>query len=250
MKQDSIFYAESNSLMLDAFKKAQNTFKYFWRELAWERRRIVPGLDLAIIKVIFNQESSTDTPLAEYMWIGDIDFDGINIKGYLMNEPDVLTNIKKGDYVNITLERLTDWMFSTGNKVYGGFTVQLMRSEMDKKTRKQHDKAWGIDFGDPDKILLAYEQEKHPENLTEHPMCRNAKESFQGFLKQNPNELTVKDEFGYTLLHREVIAGNKAMVEILLEMGSDINAKTNTGHTALDFAKTMEWEHIIPILQK
>jgi uncharacterized protein YegJ (DUF2314 family) len=250
MGENNIFYASDTPPMLDAFKKAQDTFKYFWRELSWERRRIVPALDIANVKVVFNQENSTEKPLVEYMWIDDIDFDGFNIKGSLLNEPDVLTNIKQWDLVEVPLGRIADWMFSTNGKVYGGFTVQLMRSEMDKKTRKQHDKVWGLDFGEPNKILIVYEQEKHPENLTEHPMSINMKESMEEFLKQYPNELTLRDELGYTLLHKETIAGNKTCVEVLLQMGSDINAKTNSGYTAFDFAQKMEWEHIIPLLKK
>ena len=250
MEQNNIYYTKSdNPKILDAIKKAQNTFKYFWRELYWEHHRIVPALDIANAKVIFSQESSNDTPLVEYMWIGDIDFDGINVKGFLINKPDILTNIKQGDFVEIPLARIADWLFSKIGKVYGGFTIQVMRSEMDKKERKKHDKAWGLDFGEPNKILLAYEQDEHPENLTEHPMSVNMKEKFEEFLKQYSNEITLKDEFGYTLLHKETIAGNRTCVEVLLQMGSDVNAKTNTGYTALDFAKKLEWEHIIPILQ-
>ena len=67
---------------------------------------------------------------------------------------------------------------------------------MDKKERKNHDKAWGLDFGDPTKTLIVYDQEKHPENLTEHPMSINMQEKFKDFLKQNLNGLSEKDELG------------------------------------------------------
>jgi uncharacterized protein YegJ (DUF2314 family) len=251
MERNDIYYAKSDTpQMLDAFKKARNTFKYLWRELSWERRRIVPALDMAHVKVVFNQQGPAEDPLVEYMWIGDIDFDGFNLKGFLLNTPSVLTNIKQGDFVEIPFSKIADWMFSTKRKAYGGFTVQLMRSEMDEKTREEHDKAWGLDFGDPNKVLVVYEQEEHPENLIEHPMSINMKESMEEFLKQNPDELVWKDELGYTMLHKETIAGNKTCVEILLQMGSDMSAKTNAGYTALDFAQELEWEHIIPLLKK
>lgn len=252
MERNDIYYAKSDTpQMIEAYKNAQNTFKYFWRELYWEQRRIVPALDMAIVKVIFNQDSSTDTPLGEYMWIGEnIHFDGIFVSGTLMNEPDILTNVKQGDLVGIPLERVCDWLISTKGKVYGGFTIQVMRSEMKKNERNEHDKAWGLDFGDPSKILIVYDQEKHPENLIEHPMSINMQDKFKEYLKQNLNGLSEKDEMGYMWLHREVIAGNKTLVEILLEHGADINAKINIGYTALDFAEKLNWEHIIPILRK
>jgi uncharacterized protein YegJ (DUF2314 family) len=250
MSQEPTFLADETPQMIEAFKNAQKTFKYFWRELYWEYHRIVPALDLAYVKVIFTQENADNTLLIEYMWVGDIDFDGIRVKGVLRNEPNDLTNIKEGDLVEVPIDRVADWMFAIAGNVCGGFTVQVIRAEMDKKERKEHDKAWGLNFGDPSKTLIVYEQEKHPENLIEHPMCINTKKSFEDFLKKNPNELTAKDEFSHTILHRETIAGNKAYVELLLQAGADINAKTDEGYTALDFAKKLEWEHIIHILQR
>jgi uncharacterized protein YegJ (DUF2314 family) len=245
MLQNDIVYTNESPQMLDAYKKAQSTFKYFWRELWWERRRIVPALGLSCVKAVFYQENPTgQPPVVEFMWISDIDFDGLSVNGFLINSPDDLTNIKQGDLVKIPIEEIKDWLFAINKRAYGGFTVQVTRAEMSKKERKEHDKAWGLDFGDSNKILVAYEQDKHPENLTEHPMSINMNESLKRFLIQNPNELTQKDEFGYTMLHRETIAGNKSIVETLLQMGADINATTNSGYTALDFAKKLEWEHL------
>ncbi len=49
----------------------------------------------------------------------------------------------------------------------------------------------GVDFGSPDKILVAYEQDEQPENLIEHPMSINMKENLKKFLSQNSNKLLV-----------------------------------------------------------
>jgi uncharacterized protein YegJ (DUF2314 family) len=251
MSDKKIFYAKGDSpQMIAAFEKAQKTFKYFWRELSWEARRIVPALDLACVKVIFSQETANSPePIVEHMWINDIDFDGDVISGTLINDPDALTNVKNGDFIEVPLSQISDWLFSIQGKTYGGFTIHAMRANMSKKELKEHDKAWGLDFGDFNEILLVYDQKKHPENLIEHPMCINMGDSLKKFLKENPKELTNKDEKGFTMLHREALAGNKTSVEILLESGADKQAKTHNGCTALDFAKSLEWSHIIPILQ-
>lgn len=248
MEKDEIYYVEESPQMLDAYKMAQSTFKYFWRELWWEYRRIVPALNLACVKVKFQQEQPNGSPIIEHMWIDDIDFDGIHIKGFLLNNPDELTNYKEGDFVEIPICEISDWLFAINNKAYGGFTIQVLRAEMNKKEQKKHDQAWGLDFGDPAHIQVVYEQDKNPENLVEHPMCQNMGEGLKEFLTQNPSELTKKDEDGYTMLHRETVAGNKACVELLLEMGADRDAKTNSGYTASDLAKIMQWEHLISIL--
>ena len=79
-------------------------------------------------------------------------------------------------------------------------------------------------------------------------MSKNMKESLIDFVKNNPNEVTSKDQLGYTFLHREAIAGNSTSVEVLIESGADINAKTIHGKTPLDFAKQLNWQHLIPIL--
>jgi len=257
MSQEITFSAaDDNPNMVAAFKKAQETFKYFWRELSWERRRIVPALDVACVKAAFSQELSfmqkmrgKKKPVIEHMWINEIQFDGNRIKGILMNEPNDLTNVKKGAEVEIPLSQLSDWLFAGGGKTYGGFTIQAMRSEMTDKERAEHDEAWGQNFGDCSDILIVFQQKEHPEHLIEHPMSKNMREQLVDFLKQNPGELTDKDEAGYTFLHKEAIAGNLTSVEVLLQAGADKNQKTNSGKTALDFAQQLGWQHIVAALQ-
>lgn len=246
----NIFWADSdNPEMIEAFQKAQDTFKYFWRELSWESRRIIPALDVACAKIAFTQE--TENPeilLVEHMWINDVGFDGDMIKGTLANNPDELTNIQIDDFIQVPLAQLSDWLFSSQNKTYGGFSIQVIRSKMNAKERKEHDKAWGLNFGDYNDVEVVFEQKEHPEYLIEHPMSKNMKESLESFVKANPSEITNRDENGYTFLHRETIAGNKTSVEVLVQAGADKTLKTNTGKTALDFAKQLNWEPIISVL--
>jgi uncharacterized protein YegJ (DUF2314 family) len=252
MSDEIVFYSkEDHPEMIQAFIEAQKTFKYFWRELSWEYRRIIPALDVACVKVAFEETiDDTEEKLVEHMWINEIEFDGITISGVLINNPNELTNVQHGDFVQIPLTQISDWLFSTRGKTYGGFTIQALRSTMSNQERKEHDEAWQLDFGDFTHILLVYEQKEHPQNLIEHPMSVNMKPSLIEFLQTTPSELTYKDERGYTLLHKETIAGNKTSVEALLEAGALIDDQTITGHTALDFAIQLNWEHIIPLLKK
>jgi len=239
-----LFFTKETLQMQEAFKNAQDNFKYFWRELSWEYRRIIPALGFCCVKVGFHQEGFE----SEFMWISHIEFDGFIVKGELINHPNMLTNVKEGDVVEIPLEEICDWMFTSGKEVMGGFTVQVLRAEMGKKERKAHDKAWGLKF--TDEIQLIHGQKAHPENLVEHPMSINMRDKMKEMLTEYPAEVTHVDEKGYTLLHKEVIAGNKTSVEALLDMGADVNIKTGNGYTALDFAKKFRWEHIIPLLER
>lgn len=249
MENTPIFFADGESpKMIEAFKKAQETFKYFWRELSWEYRRIVPALDVACVKLAFTQEINNDTAV-EHMWINEINFDGEKIKGILVNHPNELTNVANGDYVEIPVNQISDWLFATDDKTYGGFTIHAMRSEMSETEREEHDEAWGLNFGDFEDILTVYEQKEKPENVIEHPMSKNMKESLVEFIKTNPNELTAQDESGYTFLHREAIAGNSSIIQVLIESGADKNVKTYNNKTALDFAEQLKWDHLIPLLK-
>jgi hypothetical protein len=53
-QQSKVFmFDNSDPDMQEAYRKAHATFRYFWREVSWERRRIVPALDLACVKAPF-----------------------------------------------------------------------------------------------------------------------------------------------------------------------------------------------------
>jgi ankyrin repeat protein len=203
------------------------------------------------------------------MWINEVLFDGENVKGYLINEPHSLKNIQVGDYVEVPLNHISDWLFAiTPNvqkpkglsrlfsslspvlpKAYGGFTIQKMRADMSGTERKEHDAAWQLDFGDFNDIQVVNNQKENPENLIEHPMSKNMKEEFAQFLQQYPDEIFHMDENGLTLLHRETIAGNLTIVQAALDAGADKNIQSGKGKTALDYAKEFKWEHIIPVLE-
>ena len=247
-ENEPVFYADGeDAAMLEAFRRARESFGYFWRELYWENHRIIPGLDFACVKVAFSQDIGGHTEV-EHMWINDIDFDGETISGTLVNEPDAVQNVKNGDRVNAKIDEMSDWMFAAGGRAYGGFSVQAMRSRMQKGELKEHDKAWGLDFGDFNDILVVYEQKEHPENLAEHPMSENMREQFEQYVKENPSIVSDADELGFTQLHYEALAGNLALVNVLLANGADKNIRTKSGKRAIDFAENLGWKDIVKAL--
>ena len=89
-EQMPIYFASNEEdYMQRAFEQARESFRYFWRELYWERHRVVPGLDFAMVKICF-LEALNGEEVGEHMWINDIDFDGETISGTLVNEPDAV----------------------------------------------------------------------------------------------------------------------------------------------------------------
>lgn len=84
-------FDNSDPEMQRAYQNARATFRYFWREALWERRRIVMALDMACVKAPFSDgeraTSGDDTPEVEHMWFSEVGFDGRIVNGELLNEP-------------------------------------------------------------------------------------------------------------------------------------------------------------------
>lgn len=265
--------------MEQASAKARNTFRFFWRELAWEYRRIVPALDLAVVKAAFSDppEMKSRDPNAlevEFMWLTDVMFDGREVQGTLLNSPHSLKSIKEGDQVSITGKRIADWMYVQSGKTYGGFTVDVMRSRMSKGERKQHDDAWGFDFGDVGFVKLVppeYIGEEAPKKkgilsffgspkptqqdydkvaATEHPMSANMRASFEKTLTDNPKLLQQPDDRGFTFLHQLSLAGSFDGVDVCLKHGADAKKAASNGMTPMALAKCLGWKKVMARLQQ
>lgn len=260
---ETVFMFDANDPeMQRAYKSAQDTFRYFWRELTWEQRRIVPGLDMAMVKAPFTDGPRTDgNSEYEHMWVGDIGFDGDSVSGTLLNAPNWLTSVSKGDEVSVSFSRITDWMMTCGGRVYGGHTVNLMRARMDRSARAQHDQAWGLDFGDPSDIQIEIHRQPKPkkglfaglfgkatseasEAFSDHPMCKNMMPKVEAQLKADPSFASFIDEKGWSMLHHEALAGNLGIVALLLLHGADPSARTPSEHTAADLASKIGWSEL------
>jgi uncharacterized protein YegJ (DUF2314 family) len=267
MSESPVFMFDNDDpQMQEAYKNARSTFRYFWREVAWERRRIVPGLDLAAVKAPFSDGNKVprakDTPEVEHMWMSEIDFDGKVVSGVLLNSPNWLKTVKEGDSARIPLDQISDWMYAIQNEVYGAYTVNLMRSRMGRAERTEHDNAWGLNFGDTTKIRVAYQDKKAGGFLKglfggkqdaapipeEHPMSENMAPSLKDALAKDPSMVKSADEKGWTYLHQLALAGSTAGVRIMLDAGADPNAKTAHGMTPLQLAKSLGWDKVAALL--
>jgi uncharacterized protein YegJ (DUF2314 family) len=260
-----VFLFDNNDPEMEgAYEKARATFRYYWREMAWERRRIVPALDLACVKAPFSDgERNTPTqgkPEVEHMWLAQVDFDGQFVSGVLLNAPNWLKTVKEGDSARLTLYAISDWMYAIKGEVYGAYTVNLMRSRMGHRERKEHDGAWGLNFGDPHSIRIVPEQKRsggllkalfggrgNPE-IQEHAMSEAMASSLEDRLTEDPSMLSAKDEKGWTLLHHQALAGSTATVKVLLERGADANAATDKGMRPLQLAKSLGWNKVVALL--
>lgn len=270
MSEPVFLFDGEDPAMLGAYKAAQQSFKYFWREMSWERRRIIPGLDMSMVKLLFSDGPRTDgKPEYEHMWVGEVDFDGEVLSGQLLNSPNWLSSVKKGDSVRVPFSRLTDWMMTTDGRAYGGLTVNLMRAKMGNHERKQHDDAWGLEFGDPTTTRLEIKREETPkkgffaglfanrsnsgnqqDGFRDHPMCVNMLEKIEAQLKVDSAVANTSDNDGWSLLHKEALAGNFGVVRLLVDYGANVNLRTESGRTASELATMVGWAEIAEYLDE
>lgn len=266
------WFKSDDPAMQRANDEARSNFRCFWREMAWERRRIVPGLNLACVKVPFSdppeENEASEDRRVEQMWLSEVNFDGKVITGTLINSPNWLTSMSEGDEKKVSIDGITDWMYAINGRVYGAWTVNLIRSRMDRKERAQHDQAWGLDFGDParievlpsewfnrkssggflKRILGGAPAEPIDWRTAEHPMAVNMTESLLEQLQSDPELVRTADDEGWTFLHQLALAGSATHVDLLLKHGADPKAQTNHGMTALQLARSLDWKNVIAIL--
>ncbi len=270
MSQSPVTMVDSaDPAMQEAYRQARQSFRYFYRELCWERRRIVPGLTLACVKIIF------DDPVphkqgAELMWCDEVFFDGQKVKAKLLNEPSWLKSFREGQAVSVAPKELADWMYVIGERVYGAFSVQVLRARMSRSERKQHDEAWGLDFGDPSQVHIMPPEFLRPKpgfvakllggglkpltqeelEANEHPMAVNMSSSLIEAITQNPTMISDTDDDGFTFLHQMAFAGTANGCEILLKHGANPNATAANGMTPLRLAKALGWKKVVEVLTK
>jgi uncharacterized protein YegJ (DUF2314 family) len=233
--------------MQRAYENARSTFRYFWREIAWERKRILPALDLACVKAPFadgdKRQRSKDEPEVEHMWLSDVDFDGEFVSGTLMNSPNWLKSIKEGDRTRVTVAQLSDWMYVIDDQAYGAYTVNLMRSRMSPQERKQHDAAWGLNFGDPSNIRWLSDE-------SHRSMSEGMAASLREHLATNPSLVSDTGHNGWTLLHQEASAGSLATAQVLLEAGADAHAAADNNWTPVQLAEVLGWDSMVELLTR
>ncbi|MFO0826178.1 MAG: DUF2314 domain-containing protein [Gemmataceae bacterium] len=250
--QSQVFlFNNSDPAMQTANEKARESFRYFWREVFWERHRIIPALDLACVKLPFadgRATKKTDHPNVEQMWISEIDFDGQFVSGVLQNSPNWVKSVKAGDRVRRPVSEISDWMFAMSDRVYGAFTVNLMRFRMSEQERAGHDRAWGLDFGDPSTVRVPTTAKSGDSDYPEHPVSENMAPSLQEAISKDSNIPKSKDKRGWTYLHNHSLAGSAATVKVLLDGGADVNAATEEGLTALQLARSQGWTKVVDLL--
>ncbi len=125
MGEDGIFWISGeNEMMSRAIRAAQATFPEFARQVDLERFRVIPAFESIAVKAFFPHPA--EPTRGEHMFVAEISTDGQIISGVLNNDPHDIPGLRDGDRVSFPLSRLSDWILASGNRGFGGFTLDVM----------------------------------------------------------------------------------------------------------------------------
>lgn len=119
-----------DSTMNAAIKKAQDTFPEFVRELELESRRIIPGLDAAIVKAFFFERATPEK--GEHMFVDEVRVKGDMVYGVLSGRPQTVTGLSEGQNVSFPVSRVSDWFIVIEGRGRGGHTLDVIAKRMPK----------------------------------------------------------------------------------------------------------------------
>jgi hypothetical protein len=186
------------------------------------------------------------------MWLSDIGFDGDAVVATLLNSPNQLSSVAEGDQVSLVLEEIEDWMYVVEGRVYGAFTVQVMRSQMSVDERAEHDEAWGLEFPEPSRVDLVPKWAEGGESQdpdVEHPMSENMADGLAEAVAADPESFFRTGPSGLNTLHSLALGGSQACVRVLLDKGADPRVRTQSGRTARELAAMLGWPRVVELLR-
>ena len=59
----------------------------------------------------------------EHFWLTDVTYSNGMFIGVISNDPGIVTNVEYGQEWKIKKEDISDWMYTRGDKIYGGYTI-------------------------------------------------------------------------------------------------------------------------------
>ncbi|MBC7864619.1 MAG: DUF2314 domain-containing protein [Bacteroidia bacterium] len=126
---------DKDAEMNEAIKTANKTIDEFRKALESNN----PDFDYFSIKMRFNAP-----PGGEHIWLTDITFKNNKFYGVVNNEPEITTEVKLGDSLEIVNDRISDWMYQDNDTLRGGYTIRAIRNKLSDAEKKQFDVENGL----------------------------------------------------------------------------------------------------------
>lgn len=80
----------------------------------------------------------------EHMWLTNVTHNNGNFSGVLDDDPVVVKNVRAGESVTVSKDRVSDWLVIDNGQMKGGYSIQLMMREMSPEEQAALKSAMGI----------------------------------------------------------------------------------------------------------
>lgn len=111
-KPETLTDAYDEAEMTAAMEKARSTVDEFITEL---KSRTADSFS---VKAPITDDNGT-----EHFWITDVEYSAGQFSGLVGNDPGIVKNVKFGDPWKLKRDEISDWMYTRGEKIHGGFTI-------------------------------------------------------------------------------------------------------------------------------
>jgi len=129
--------AKDDEEMNDAMAEARTSIQSF----------ITPLINPAPTQTNFSLKAKfQERDAIEHIWLSDPTYDGKQFSGTVGNNPEELSNVKFGDVVTVSIDRVSDWMYVDAGVLKGGFTIRVLRNRMSEEERKLFDQEFPYRF--------------------------------------------------------------------------------------------------------
>lgn len=132
--QPDIYGVDGNDKeMNEAIEKANKTLADFNSAL------LNPEIEVKSLKVKFQNETDV-----EHIWLSDVTFKDGKYSGIIDNEPEYIKNHQIGETISVDNKDISDWMYIENGKLFGGYTIKVIRSRMTESEKEEFDAESGM----------------------------------------------------------------------------------------------------------
>ncbi|HUT90492.1 MAG TPA: DUF2314 domain-containing protein [Thermoguttaceae bacterium] len=111
------FYSKDDPEMEAAWQKARDSVGQFIEALDDPQFRDA---------VFYVKKRVDEGERTEHLWLSSIRVEGDKFVGVVDNDPQVVTNVARGQPARVAFAEISDWMIAKGDEMLGGFTVDLL----------------------------------------------------------------------------------------------------------------------------
>jgi len=124
---------QEDEVLLRIAKYARDTSPVFFRHM------LRPAKDEKNFRVKYPFRADWGSGFSmEQIWLSDIKFKNGVYYGIVDNHPFYTNVLKKGDSVSFNTEDITDWMYTSNDKIIGAYSIKYLLDQLPERSDQQN----------------------------------------------------------------------------------------------------------------